>query len=504
MQRIRWYGPSLVLLLTVLGVMLVGPTVIHNLAHERQSAQVKLIRNDLKTNPLLEQLSNAYVDVARSVEPSVAHIEVSSRTPSQIRDWFFGGQERPGSSGMERFNPPTLQGNGAGWVYDDRGHIITNNHVVSGGDLIIVRFSDGSRHEATIVGTDPRTDVAVLKVGTTKLVPAKIAEESTRQGEIVFAFGSPFKFEFSMSQGIVSAKGRRLDITGPGGYENFIQTDAEINPGNSGGPLVNIYGQVVGMNTAIASSTGQFAGLGFAIPVKMVKQVADELIAGGTVHRGYLGVYIDTLTPTMAKTFDFQGDGVLVNGPIAGSPADKAGLRAGDIITAIEGTPVTTPDELRMLVAGYKPGHAIKVTYYRDKTETTVDVTLARLPDERTASLPGPTPSPIPGAGESLIRLGVEGYETFTPAMAQELGWQSIEGVAVTRVRRGSTAALQRLFPGVIITHVMGSPIVSAEELEATISTLDLAKPVRLTIAEWNPRDSSYLQRFVVVDFPIE
>ncbi|NJL31408.1 MAG: PDZ domain-containing protein, partial [Phycisphaerales bacterium] len=248
-------------------------------------------------------------------------------------------------------------GSGSGWVYSADGHIITNNHVIEEADRIEVRFFNGESMDAVVVGTDPKTDVAVIKVDATKLHASTLATEPVEQGEIVFAFGAPFRFEFSMSQGIVSGQGRQLGILAERqGYENFIQTDAAINPGNSGGPLTNIYGQVVGMNTAIASRTGAFNGLGFAIPIDMVKKVVDELIATGTVQRGYLGIFIEELDPRMARTFGYDGKGVLVTNPIDGGPAAEAGVQRGDIITKVEGKPVSTPDELRNLVADLAPG----------------------------------------------------------------------------------------------------------------------------------------------------
>jgi len=509
MRSIRWYGPSIVLALTVAAVMLAGPSVIRGLAHAQRDAHIHLVRNELQTNPLLEELSNAYAGVAEVVEPSVVHIEVASRrAPNQISDWFFGnrGQSRPQPSEMDRFNPPQLSGNGAGWVYDDRGHIITNHHVVSGGDVITVRFSDGSEHTAAVVGADPRTDIAVLRVDADLLHPAVISQRPTRQGEIVFAFGSPFKFDFSMSQGIVSAKGRRLDITDPGGYENFIQTDAEINPGNSGGPLVNIYGEVVGMNTAIASHTGQFAGLGFTIPVQMVGHVADELISQGTVRRGYLGVYIDDLTPAMARTFKFEGRGVLVNHPLADGPADKAGLKSGDIITHIDEQAVESPEALRILVAGYRPGERVAVTVFRDGEVVELEATLTELPgDGMAAAGPGQRAAPEGrGSGEALTRLGIESYETFTPELADQMGWSHVEGVAITKVRRRSLAQLEALIPVSIITHVMGQRVSDVAALEEAIAAADLTKPVRFRVADWNPQQQGYITRFVDVEFPRE
>ena len=317
MHRIRWYGPSVMLLLTTLLVMATGPNVARQIAWAGTDAKIALVKQNLASKPSLAELSEAFREVAQAVAPSVVHIEVSVKdSPARRRlksfreeelfRRFFGPHrfrgERDDSDDdtapkddgedYDRYNMPSEQSTGSGWVYDQDGHIITNHHVVEHADVITIRFQDGTHYEATVVGTDPKTDIAVVKVDTPQIHPATIADEVVEQGDIVFAFGSPFQFEFSMSQGIVSGKGRRLHILDRHqGYENFIQTDAAINPGNSGGPLTNIYGQVVGMNTAIATSTGYYNGLGFAIPVNMVTNVADQLISTGKVSRGYLGIY---------------------------------------------------------------------------------------------------------------------------------------------------------------------------------------------------------------------
>jgi serine protease Do len=238
-------------------------------------------------------LSEAFKDVARVVEKSVVSITVYSKRPptggipEELLPLLPPGRAPKGNSEFDDYDVPQQYGSGSGWIYDTKGHIITNNHVIDGADRIVVRFYDGSERDAKVVGVDTKTDIAVVKVKGDDLHPAKRADKPVDQGEIVFAFGSPFRFDFSMSQGIVSAKGRQLGILrGAQGYENFIQTDAAINPGNSGGPLTNIYGEVVGMNTAIASRTGAYNGLGFAIPVRMVEQVGDQLIENGKVSRG--------------------------------------------------------------------------------------------------------------------------------------------------------------------------------------------------------------------------
>jgi serine protease Do len=340
---------------------------------------------------------------------------------------------------------------------------------------------------------------------------------------MVFAFGSPFRFEFSMSQGIVSAKGRQLGIirsydedTGQvtAGYENFIQTDAAINPGNSGGPLTNIYGEVVGMNTAIASKTGTYNGIGFAIPVNMVTDVVDQLINEGEVSRGYLGVYIDDLDEQMAQTFDFDSDdGVLVVNPIDGSPADQAGLQAGDIITHLkteqmqQKQAVASADELRMTVASLSPGTKVTLTVFRKGKTVEKTVTLGEL-DNKQASAGGEGGMDQPGAGdetqgaEVLRKMGIEAVATFNEQIARQLGIDYKPGAVIRAIRPNSIADAQGLQRGMIITHVMDQQIDSAQELVQAVEQRTDNKPVRLRVLQWNPQRDEFLSRFVVLSLP--
>ncbi|MDX1682517.1 MAG: trypsin-like peptidase domain-containing protein, partial [Phycisphaeraceae bacterium] len=432
MQRVRHYGPTVVLLLTAGLVLILGPRVARQLAWASADAEIHAARANLKDNAGLAQLSEAFRNVARVVEPSVVHVQVfARRAPRQENplDRFFGPRrhepEPRDEPEYEEFDVPQLRGNGSGWVFDTDGHVVTNHHVIADADEIKLRFQDGSEHEATVVGSDPKTDIAVLKVENATLHPAARAGQPVEKGDIVFAFGSPFRFDFTVSQGIVSAKGRQLRLI-ESGYENFIQTDAAINPGNSGGPLTNIHGEVVGMNTAIASRTGAYNGLGFAIPVKMVQSIVTQLIEDGSVTRGYLGVYIEDLSPRMARTFGYEGDGgVLVTKPIDGGPAAKAGVQRGDIITHVNERPVDDVNALRHAVAGIRPGAQVPVTLFRNgkSLDLTIEVAalpkqspMARQPDDDTQ----PEANPEAEHLEMLAKLGLEGVNTLTQALAAE------------------------------------------------------------------------------------
>lgn len=497
-NQVRRYGPSLVLLATIGLVVLVGPHVMRQLARADQLARLAAVDEALGNSQLAE-MSKTFRWVSTRIEPSVVHISTKRRlnvaqgegdwSPNDIDDLFRRYEDRD-SGEWDQYNEPRDFGTGSGWVYDEQGHIITNAHVVEGADIIEVKFFDRTPRRAILVGADPQTDIAVLRVEGVNLYPAKRAMSPSEQGDIVFAFGSPFMFEFSMSQGIVSGSGRRLGILGRQGYEDFIQTDAAINPGNSGGPLSNIYGEVIGMNTAIATRTGAFSGIGFAIPIDLVVEIADKLIASGTVTRGYLGVWIND-DRRILESFGHTR-GVIVDDVIPGGPAERAGLQEGDVIVAINDQSTDSASELRRRVAAINPGEEVRITFYRDGEEQVVKTTLDVQPGT-TARRPTPTsptdpenavPDQVdPAEGQIILaKLGIEDAIAMTPELAAQRRMTYRPGILVTAVRPGSVASANLISPGVIITHVQGSAVASLPELTAALSEADLAAGVRLRL----------------------
>lgn len=540
MSRIRWYGPTVVLLLTVLLIMILGPGVAQKIAHSHNTARVQFIGESLKDSTFLAELSNSFRDVSQVVEPSVVAIRIFARADTNphdairrlrpdldLEEFFRDQPARPRDDRYDKYQPLQPVGSGSGWVYrhhnpdnpDEYEHyIITNHHVIRNADQIKVRFHDGAEYEAKVLNSDERTDVAVLTVDATNLIPAGIAEEDVQQGDIVFAFGSPLSFDFSMSQGIISATGRELGIirVEGGGYENFIQTDAMINPGNSGGPLTNIYGQVVGMNTAIAAGNGPrtpgngtFVGLGFAIPVNMVADIANRIIEDGSVRRGFLGIALppEDLDPRMAKTFGFDGEGVLVSDVNPNGPAQRAGIRAGDIITRIDRLPTPTIATLRSTVADYKPGAEVEVELFREGEMLTFDVVLDEFPNLGVASRAKPDEQDAAEDAEgmtTLRKLGITGLQDFTEETAEQLSIDHIPGVMITSVRRNSIAGSERLQRGMIITQVMGEPVESIDELVDAIAEHDITKGVRVRIRTWNSTEREFLSLFVILQLTEE
>ncbi|NOT30163.1 MAG: trypsin-like serine protease, partial [Planctomycetes bacterium] len=313
----------------------------------------------------LDQLSLEFREVARRGEASVVRIEIrgtprpasEDSLPGSPEEFFrrffeapFGGRadepELPDSDDAQRYDVPRRVGAGSGWIYDRRGHVVTNHHVVRDAESVVVKLHDGRECPARVVATDAATDIALLVIEAGDLTPAVLSEGSLEQGDIVFAFGSPFEFEFSMSQGIVSGKGRRTGILGPSGYEDFIQTDAAINPGNSGGPLTNARAEVVGMNSSIVTGSGLFGGIGFAIPIAMIRPVVEQMIEFQAVRRGQLGIFIQD-DPDVLKSFGYEGPGAVVSDVVPDGPADKAGIRAGDVVTRLDGQGVAGAAALR-------------------------------------------------------------------------------------------------------------------------------------------------------------
>lgn len=544
MSRIRWYGPTVVLLITVLFIMVLGPGVARQIAYTQTQARVQFVRDSLTDSPFLAELSDSFRKVSQVVEPSVVAIKVLARADSNphdtirrlrpdldLEDFFKQFEDReavpqPRDDRYDKYQPLQPIGSGSGWVYryhnpadpskyDD--YIITNHHVVRNADQIKVRFNDGAEYEAKVLNSDERTDVAVLTVNADNLVPVSIAREDVQQGDIVFAFGSPLSFDFSMSQGIISATGRELGIirVKGGGYENFIQTDAMINPGNSGGPLTNIYGEVVGMNTAIAAGNGPrtpgngtFVGLGFAIPVDMVADIANRIIEDGSVRRGFLGIALpaEELDARMAKTFGFEGKGVLVSDVNPGGPAEQAGIKRGDIITRIDKRPTPTIAILRGTVAEYKPGVEVAVELFRDGEMMEVDVVLGEF-DPTSAADPAPQVEDATADAEgmsTLRKLGVTGIQDFTETTAEQLGVEHFPAVMVTSVRRNSVAATESLQRGMLITHVMNEPVSTVDELVDAIERYDIAEGVRVSVKAWDPGSHTFLSLFVVLQLPAE
>jgi Do/DeqQ family serine protease len=402
-------------------------------------------------------LSNAFQHAAEAIEPSVVHITTQARVPQITRDMF--GRTRRGGETIR-------EGLGSGVIVDASGLILTNHHVVKGGDTLTVRLHDGREINAVLLGSDETTDIAVLRIDAPDLRAAKFGDsDGLSVGEWVLAIGSPFGLEQTVTAGIVSAKGRRLAGDTSELYQEFIQTDASINPGNSGGPLVTLDGEIIGINTAILSGAAkQSAGLGFAVPSAIARAVMASIVENGSVSRGWLGIGMADVDPDARRSLGLRpGEGAVVTSVVDGSPADKAGLRVGDVVTEVDGREVIGgTNRLRNLIALNPPGARLRVGLLRDGERRRV-----------TAALIDPNEGARLASGARLIEpLGIDGIAQ-TPAISRELGFRRhIPGVFVVSIRPLSPVA-DSLEPGDILTTVNGDRVTTPEAMEKALRSTE-------------------------------
>ncbi|MEP0848418.1 MAG: DegQ family serine endoprotease [Phycisphaerae bacterium] len=426
-------------------------------------------------------MATAFQDVAKAIKPSVVSVRSVQRIEARERNIPLPFRDRGpfGEDFMQRFfgrgtpEPEEFvrRGLGTGVIVSPDGYIVTNNHVVRDASDVSVVLSDSRTYSAKVVGTDEKTDVAVLKVEASDLMPAELGDsDALSVGEWVLAIGSPFGLSQTVTAGIISATGRAN--VGIADYEDFIQTDAAINPGNSGGPLVNLEGKVIGINTAIATRTGGYQGIGFAIPAKMVRQIMQSIVKEGKVVRGWLGVSIQNLNEGLSRSFQFEGkSGVLVGDVVPDGPADRAGVKAGDIITRLDGREVTDMNQLRNTVAAIKPGTKVSLEVFREGQTRTVSVAVGELEGSAVAAAPN---------GGATNDLGLT-VQSLTPEIAEQLGLRADErGVVVTRVQPASPAETAGLMTGDVIVAVGDKQISNERDFQAALAHADLAKGVRL------------------------
>ncbi len=448
-----------------------------------QDARVaEIARENLAELGELDDLSARFLNVSDALRPSVVSVNSVRRVqarqpqrpdlPDELRrffgDDFFGPSPSPGPRGRER------RGLGSGVIYSPDGYLLTNNHVVADADEVEITLSDGRTLPAEVVGTDPRTDLAVLKIDAGELVAAPLGDsDATQVGEWVLAMGSPFGLEQTVTAGIISAKGREMDVQRM--FQDFLQTDAAINPGNSGGPLVNLRGEVIGINTAIATRTGGYMGVGFAIPSKMVEMVANSIIEEGEVRRGRLGALIQDLTEELAASFQFDStEGVLIGDIVPDSPAEEAGLQAGDIVIEFNGREVRDASQLRHAVAATAPDTEATLLIFRDGERMTIDVTIGLLEEDADRM-------PRADQDATAMDLGVT-VQTLTPELANQLGYSPDErGVVVTDVEAGSVGARAGMRAGDVIVDVNGAPVRSVRDFREALDRVENAA-VRLRV----------------------
>ena len=427
--------------------------------------------------------TGSFSKVADLVKPAVININTLSkggppgRTPFEE---FFGEEfyKRFFGDAPERIPQRSL---GSGVIIDPGGVALTNAHVVERATEIEVVTAEGKKHKAKIVGVDKRTDLAVLRLQGGGPYPAAVLGDSDKLkgGDWVLAIGSPFGLQQTVTAGIISAKGRSI---GQGPFDDFLQTDAAINPGNSGGPLVNMSGEVVGINSAILSRSGGNVGIGFSIPSNMAKRIYTELVARGKITRGWLGVSIQPLTPELAKSFGLmEPKGVLIADVVKDSPADKAGLVSGDVLMEFDGRKVDAPQDLQKVVSVTAPGKGVPIKVWREKGEKALEIKVGETPED-TAQL---EPS-----GKSKSLLGLE-TRPITPEIARQLNLRTTEGVLVARVEEEGPAAEAGLQRGDVIREINRQRIRSAQDYER--ATQGLKPGDRVTVLLQRGQQSLYV-----------
>lgn len=428
------------------------------------------------TIPSPTSVSKMFTAVAKQCTPAVVFIRAdgtddpadNERQPSdpftdEFFQRFFGSPMRPNKKA-----PQTSQG--SGFFVSSDGYVITNAHVVSGATKITVSFDDGKELDATLVGADSHTDIAVLKVEGKNFPFLPLGNsDAIEVGEWVVAIGSPFQLQATLTVGVVSAKGRQdLQITD---LEDFIQTDAAINPGNSGGPLINLEGEVIGINTAIVSRSGGYMGIGFAIPSNMAKNIMNQIIDKGSVTRGFLGVSLQPVDKDIADAFQLEkAEGALVSEVVKGSPAEKAGIKQGDIIVEYNGIPVKALGAFRNEISLTPPGSTVKLKINRKGKILTVNVPLGTANDSMATS------------GACMQRLGID-VENLTPELRKQLGYsKGEEGVVITKVKPGSPAALAGIKPGFLILAINHKKVSTIDEFDEAAKSPDNKQRVLLLV----------------------
>jgi len=468
--RAAWLG---VMVAAIVGLVALAP----HLGHTTTSAPLWTDR-PMPSAPVAAVPQPNWVELTRALKPAVVNIS-TKRVEERVQFQNPFGNQGPFGDNQQlqqffkRFGeqqPPrrTVRSMGSGFIINAAGYIVTNNHVVEGATDIRVKIADGREMAAKVVGRDPKTDLALIKVEASGLPVIPLGDSTKLQvGEPVMAIGNPFGLEQTVTTGIVSATGR---VIGQGPYDDFIQTDASINPGNSGGPLINGRGQAVGINAAIFSQSGGSVGIGFAIPVNQAKSVVTQLVASGKVTRGWLGVTIQPLTAELAKGFNVtEGTGALVAGVQDGSPAARAGVKAGDIITHYDGQKVATSADLPKLVAATAVGRQVPVTVVREGKKVALNVTVAQM-DE-------PGQPVVAQAEEAKGPLGLT-VETVTPSIAKELKLSEPRGVIVRGVRSGSPAENAGIRAGDVITEVDRQAVADAAQMKRALEKHPKGAPV--------------------------
>ena len=457
--------------LVTLVALIAWPSFMGRIQYARTRAELAAIA-DAAAGARLAPVAKLFTTLARLIGPSVVNVTADRRLASIADEIAALHGESPQGISDESV--------GSGVIVGSDGVIVTNYHVVARADRISVRLADGREFPARLIGADAGTDVAVLEIDAEGLPAATWGDsDGLEVGEMVWAIGNPFGLDRTLTYGIISAVGRR-GVTGDP-LQEFLQTDAAINPGNSGGPLVNLRGEVIGINTAILSRTGASAGIGFAIPLSLAKPVVESIIESGSVRRGFLGAQVGDVNAELKDKFSLSVDtGAFISTVVDGQPAAKAGLQPGDVVISMDGKPVTSGTQLRNYIASRKPGSIVKMQVNRSGKEMEFSVNLQERTNEAMASFNG-------GPGQSLIGATLE---PLTPEKARDLELSGpAVGLVVTKVEDEGLAAQANILPGDVIEEASGEALTSVEQFNTILKTAkDSGRGLRLVIRRGNVR----------------
>ena len=477
MRNKRWHLTiALLVCITMVFVYARGKLVARETAFDASKTPIKTVVYDKglpSFSPLVKQVRSAIVNISTTTVTKGHDIGGFMGPQDRFKD-FFGEdffEKFFGDMPKREYKQRSL---GSGFIIDREGYILTNNHVVERAQTIKVKLTDSKEYDATVIGKDPKTDIALIKINTKQDLPIATFGDSNKLevGDWVIAIGNPFGLEHTVTQGIVSAKGR---VIGAGPYDDFIQTDASINPGNSGGPLFNLKGEVVGINTAIVSG-GQ--GIGFAIPINVVKDLLPQLKSKGKVVRGWLGVVIQKVTPEIAKSFGLkETEGALVSDVAEQGPAEKAGIKRGDVITSFNGKQIKEMDQLPRLVGATEIGKKVKVGLLRDGKPLEVEVTVSEMKEE------GSQASKKPEVEKDFFGLVVQ---NITPDIAKHLNLKDKRGVIVTDVQPGSPAQNADIRSGDVIKEIGRRPIKNLADFKEAMKKANIKEGVVLLVTREN------------------
>lgn len=445
-----------------------------------------------------EALSASFAEIASHVEPAVVNIDTVSAPQVADKD-----EDEEDSKGAGNDNNPLMEmfrkrmhqpsrGVGSGFIVDPKGYILTNKHVIEDATRITVRLQSGEILRGTVVGQDTETDLAVVKISATHELPTvKLGDSDAAQvGDWVLAVGSPFGLDQTVTAGIISTRERRTPLAS--NFQHFIQTDAAINRGNSGGPLVNMRGEVIGINSQIATSTGDYNGIGFALPSNEASFVYQQLVKGGSVKRGYLGVFLDTVKPEFARVYNLSEPRGAIITDVRSGPAEKAGIEIGDVVTEFNGQPIQNSQDLINKVAATPVGQTVNLSYLRDVNgrmeRRTASVAVGERPATSDGTEPTPTPSDKPAqnkktsADDAKPRLGLTLSE-LTPQLANEHGLKGVRGLLVKDVDPTGLASDAQIGENMVIERVNRVPVATLADFERVANALKPGDPVVMNVA---------------------